>query len=311
MAKASTATSEEVPRTAQGQSSPDHTRELVRPDRHCAQDPAQGQGPQWRRRPPAAAHLGDVPQVPGRPGNRPWTEEASWTAAPTSPSSRLPTAGATGPPVRTASAATNCWPSSTRSKPAGPTASVGPGLFAYLRGLASRGQRVANAEVIANVFKGVQNRMVSGYLLRDVLNKINASTSAQRRDPHPLAPVRIDAARDARRGRRLRRVLHATPRGALHGAGHRPATGRNGAGPGLRHRRLPGGGLRSPGDPGEEPRPATQLQRSTLFGQEAKPLPYMLAQMNLLLHGLEAPRSPMATPGSAASTRSATASAWT
>jgi type I restriction enzyme M protein len=32
------------------------------------------------------------------------------------------------------------------------------------------------------------------------------------------------------------------------------------------------------------------LQRDTLFGQEAKPLPYMLAQMNLLLHGLEAPQ---------------------
>jgi type I restriction enzyme M protein len=33
-----------------------------------------------------------------------------------------------------------------------------------------------------------------------------------------------------------------------------------------------------------------RLQRETLFGQEAKPLPYMLAQMNLLLHGLEAPQ---------------------
>ena len=32
------------------------------------------------------------------------------------------------------------------------------------------------------------------------------------------------------------------------------------------------------------------LQRDTLYGQEAKPLPYMLAQMNLLLHGLEAPQ---------------------
>ena len=31
------------------------------------------------------------------------------------------------------------------------------------------------------------------------------------------------------------------------------------------------------------------LQQSTLFGQEAKPLPYMLVQMNLLLHGLEYP----------------------
>ena len=32
------------------------------------------------------------------------------------------------------------------------------------------------------------------------------------------------------------------------------------------------------------------LQRDTLYGQEAKPLPYMLVQMNLLLHGLEAPQ---------------------
>ena len=33
-----------------------------------------------------------------------------------------------------------------------------------------------------------------------------------------------------------------------------------------------------------------RLQNQTLFGQEAKPLPYMLVQMNLLLHGLEAPQ---------------------
>lgn len=47
----------------------------------------------------------------------------------------------------------------------------GPGLFACLRGLRSptgRGRR----EVVANVFKGVSNRMESGYLLRDVINKV-------------------------------------------------------------------------------------------------------------------------------------------
>jgi type I restriction enzyme M protein len=31
------------------------------------------------------------------------------------------------------------------------------------------------------------------------------------------------------------------------------------------------------------------LQHRSIFGQEAKPLPYMLCQMNLLLHGLDAP----------------------
>src|SRR5262249_32986311 len=32
------------------------------------------------------------------------------------------------------------------------------------------------------------------------------------------------------------------------------------------------------------------LQNRTLFGCEPKPLPYMLGQMNLLLHGLDAPQ---------------------
>jgi type I restriction enzyme M protein len=32
------------------------------------------------------------------------------------------------------------------------------------------------------------------------------------------------------------------------------------------------------------------LQEESIFGNEAKPLPYMLAQMNLLLHGLESPQ---------------------
>jgi type I restriction enzyme M protein len=31
------------------------------------------------------------------------------------------------------------------------------------------------------------------------------------------------------------------------------------------------------------------LQTKSIFGGEAKPLPYLLAQMNLLLHGLESP----------------------
>ena len=32
------------------------------------------------------------------------------------------------------------------------------------------------------------------------------------------------------------------------------------------------------------------LQEKSIFGGEAKPLPYMLAQMNLLLHGLKSPQ---------------------
>src|SRR5437667_11362492 len=32
------------------------------------------------------------------------------------------------------------------------------------------------------------------------------------------------------------------------------------------------------------------LQSQTIFGGEAKPLPYLLSQMNLVLHGLESPQ---------------------
>src|SRR5665213_2377847 len=43
-----------------------------------------------------------------------------------------------------------------------PDGKRGPGLFAYLRAQAARDGRSGQRNVIANVFKGVQNRMVSG-----------------------------------------------------------------------------------------------------------------------------------------------------
>src|ERR1019366_4524415 len=52
-----------------------------------------------------------------------------------------------------------------------PDGNRGPGLFAYLRSLQSaNGDR---RDVIARVFHGTVNRMVNGYLLRDVINKVN------------------------------------------------------------------------------------------------------------------------------------------
>ena len=113
----------------------------------------------------------------------------------------------------------------------------------------------------------------------------------ERRDAHPRRALRVDAPRDARRRRRLRRVLHAAPRRPLHGRGHRPAAGRDRARPGLRHRRLPRRGVQPPDEAGARPSPtASVLQERSLFGCEPKPLPYLLCQMNLLLHGLDAPQ---------------------
>lgn len=46
------------------------------------------------------------------------------------------------------------------------------GLFYYLRGLQSE-TGTERKDVIGTVFKGVINRMINGYLLRDVVNKID------------------------------------------------------------------------------------------------------------------------------------------
>ena len=53
------------------------------------------------------------------------------------------------------------------------------------------------------------------------------------------------------------------------------------------------------------------LQESSLYGGEAKPLPYLLCQMNLLLHGLEAPQIDPGTAFASSSASSATRTAST
>ena len=169
--------------------------------------------------------------------------------------------------------------------------SRGAGLFAYLRGLAGSGEKGSQREVIANVFRGVQNRMVSGYLLRDIINKINGiHFSAARRSTLSRTCTNPCCARcatpPATRASSTPRARSCaswcrSPTRALGETMLDPACGT-------------GGFLVEAYDHIAQqvtnPDQRRTLQRDTLFGQEAKPLPYMLAQMNLLLHGLEAPQ---------------------
>src|ERR1700675_1531533 len=65
-----------------------------------------------------------------------------------------------------------------------PDGKRGPGLFAYLRSLEStNGDR---RDVIARVFQGTVNRMANGYLLRDVINKINGIHFSSKDEIHTL-----------------------------------------------------------------------------------------------------------------------------
>ncbi len=171
-----------------------------------------------------------------------------------------------------------------------PDGSKGPGLFAYLRKLTS-----ANGDdrrdVIATVFSGVQNRMVSGYLLRDVINKVAGIHFTATSELHTLGALYETMLREMRDAagdsgefytpRSVVRFMVAVMDPQLGETVLDPASGTGGfLVESLSHL---SGQVKTVAD-------HRTLQERTLFGCEAKPLPYLLCQMNLLLHGLDAPQ---------------------
>lgn len=166
------------------------------------------------------------------------------------------------------------------------------GLFAYLRGLADTGATGSQREVVSNIFRGVQNRMVSGGLLRDILNKVHDIHFSSSEEVHTLSHLyesmlreMRDAAGDSGEFYTPRPVVRFMVQALDPVIGETVLDPACGTGGFLveAYEHLKQGIAGST----EQRR---RLQRGTLFGQEAKPLPYMLAQMNLLLHGVEAPQ---------------------
>ena len=171
-----------------------------------------------------------------------------------------------------------------------PDGSRGEGLLRYLRGLEG-----ANGDdrrdVIATVFKGVTNRMVSGYLLRDVINKVNGIHFTSSEEMHTLGALYETMLREMRDAagdsgefytpRPLVRIIVEVMNPQLGEIVLDPACGT-------------GGFLVEAFSHLEKQIETVQdrdsLQGGTIRGNEAKPLPYMLVQMNLLLHGVESPR---------------------
>jgi type I restriction enzyme M protein len=170
-----------------------------------------------------------------------------------------------------------------------PDGKRGQGLFAYLRQLTSSNGD-DRRDVIATVFKGVDNRMKSGYLLRDVINKVAGIHFTSSDELHTLGTLyesmlreMRDAAGDSGEFYTPRAVVRFMVRVTDPKLGETvldPAAGTGGflveafnhlseQVKTVAHRRL--------------------LQEESLFGCEPKPLPYLLCQMNLLLHGLDAP----------------------
>lgn len=171
-----------------------------------------------------------------------------------------------------------------------PDGSRGPGLFAYLKALEGTGKQGDRRNVIATVFRGTINRMINGYLLRDVVNKINSIHFTSSDEIHTLAFLyesllkeMRDAAGDAGEfytPRAVVKFMVTATDPKLSDTVLDPACGTGGfLAEAFEH-------IRKQCKTIEDNR---ILQEETIFGGEAKPLPYLLCQMNLLLHGLDAP----------------------
>lgn len=162
------------------------------------------------------------------------------------------------------------------------------GLFAYLRSLrSSNGDR---RDVIAKVFQGTVNRMTNGYLLRDVINKLNDIHFNSKDEIHTLGLLYESMLREMRDAagdsgefytpRPVVKFIVAVIDPKLGETVLDPAAGTGGfLVEAFEH-------LRKQCKTADQ---FARLQKETLFGIEPKPLPYLLCQMNLLLHGLEYP----------------------
>jgi type I restriction enzyme M protein len=141
------------------------------------------------------------------------------------------------------------------------------------------------------VFRGTVNRMQSGYLLRDVLDKVNQIHFSSSDEIHTLGHLyesmlkeMRDAAGDSGEFYTPRALVRMIVKAIDPQPGETildPAAGT--------------GGFLVEAYEHLKPLCTTVedtewLQRSALHGIEAKSLPYLLCQMNLLLHGLETPQ---------------------
>lgn len=165
-----------------------------------------------------------------------------------------------------------------------------PGLLAYLRNLQGESSRDRRT-VVGEIFKGVQNRMINGYLLKEVVQKLDSLDFTNSDESHTLGALyegmlkeMRDAAGDAGEFYTPRAVVRFMVKALDPHLGETvldPACGTGGfLVEAFEHLR---GQVKTTED-------TEILQTRSVLGGEAKPLPFLLAQMNLTLHGLESPQ---------------------
>jgi len=160
-------------------------------------------------------------------------------------------------------------------------------LLPYLKG--SLPDKAPRDVVLVDLFKDIHNRMLSGYLLGDLVRQLNEINFASSDDIHTMAylyesilrEVR-DAAGDSGEFYTPRPVIRFAVKQSFLSLGESildPACGTGG---------FLVESLEELGDKADSTAARMQLQRD-LRGIEKKPLPYLLCLMNLILHGIDSP----------------------
>lgn len=171
-----------------------------------------------------------------------------------------------------------------------PDGTRGPGLFRYLRDLRSDGANTARRNVISAVFRDLRNYSTSGYVVRDVVNLIDRIHFDSSEDIQVLGRMYENMLREMRDAAGQNGEFY-TPRPVVRFMVDRlnPTLGETVLDPACGT----GGFLAAAYDHLKQQADTVEkreiLQTRTLKGGEASSLPFLLAQMNLLLHGLDAP----------------------
>jgi type I restriction enzyme M protein len=161
-------------------------------------------------------------------------------------------------------------------------------LLPYLRELVGTGSHDPR-DVLAAVFKETYNRMLSGYLLRDVVNKVNEVNFASADDIHTMAHLYESMLREMRDAAGDSGEFY-TPRPVIRFMVQQvdPQLGETVLDPACGT-----GGFLVETLEHVRPQVKTVKQQraleANLRGIEKKPLPYLLGMMNLLLHEMQQP----------------------
>lgn len=170
-------------------------------------------------------------------------------------------------------------------------------LFPYLKGFKEKATSPNTLEYkIGEIFGEIKNKIQSGYCMRDVIELVNSLHFKSHKDKHELSSLYEDKIKNmgntGRNGgeyytpRPLIRAILKTVKPELGKTIYDGAVGSAG------FLVEAFSYLKNPKNSGKENLSVddlTTLQEKTLYGKEKKPLPYIIAIMNMILHGIEAP----------------------